>query len=432
MLNICDIIEKKKLGNKLTDDEIAFAINGYVNNSIKDYQMSSLLMAICINGMSTEETVSLTKHMLNSGETIDLSKYGNISVDKHSTGGVGDKTSLIVLPTVASAGCVVAKMSGRGLGHTGGTLDKLESIPNLTTNLTAEQFENQVDIINIAVVGQTKNLVPADKKLYALRDVTATVNSIPLIASSIMSKKLASGAKNIVLDIKVGNGAFMETVEDAEKLATLMVNIGKMFNKNIVAVLTNMEQPLGYKIGNAVEVQEAIDILSGKIKTGNLYDVCIELASNLISMAKNIDIIEARKVAIENISSGKSFEKFKEWISAQGGDLNQFYNLPKANFFENIYSEKDGYISEINAKKIGIASLETGAGRHTKEDNIDYLSGIVLNKKCGDYVKSGEIIATIYTNKENVLENVKNVVNDAFSICDNKPPHKPIIIKIIR
>ncbi len=433
-MRMYDIIEKKRNGGELTDEEIRFFINGFTDGTIPDYQASALMMAVWFNGMTERETVTLTEAMEKSGDTVDLSRYGTLSADKHSTGGVGDKTSLIVTPIVASLGAKIAKMSGRGLGHTGGTVDKLESIDGYKTTLTGEEFLNQVDEIGLAVIGQSGNLTPADKKLYALRDVTATVDSIPLITSSIMSKKLAAGSHNIVLDVKCGSGAFMKTPDDAETLATEMVKIGKACGRNIAAVITDMDTPLGTNIGNSLEVIEAVKVLKGEVDN-DLKAVCIVLATELTSLVFGIDTAEAERRVNEALSSGKAFEKMKQWIAAQGGNaacLDDFSLFKQPKFSYDISAEKDGYISSMNTEKIGISSVILGAGRESKEDSIDYSAGIVLNKKTGDAVKKGDVLATLYTDRESSIGNAEKMFLEALSISDTAPAPKPLVYKIIR
>ena len=398
-MTMYDIIEKKKNKQSLTKEEIDFFINGYVNNKIPDYQVSSLLMAIVLNGMNEEEVTNLTIAMANSGDKIN---YNFNTVDKHSTGGVGDKTTLIIAPIVASLNCKVAKMSGKGLGFTGGTIDKLESIPDFKVQLTDEQFISQINNINLALISQTKNIAPADKKIYALRDVTATVDSIPLIASSIMSKKIASGASNLVLDVKVGSGAFMKDIESAKKLASTMVNIGKNSNINTLAILSNMNQPLGNNIGNILEVKEAIEVLNGN-GPKDLKELSIELASYMVSLYKKITYEEAFKQVTEVLENKQALAKFYEFIKYQGGNIEKVKFTPKYEY--KVYSKQEGYITKMNTEEIGkIASL-LGAGRMTKDDVIDYETGIVLNKKINDYVKVNDLLATLYTNKEIDLTN---------------------------
>lgn len=423
-MTIIDIITKKKNKENLTYEEIKYAVDEYIKGNIKDYQMSSLLMAITIQGMTDEETFDLTDVMLKSGETIDLDNIQPV-VDKHSTGGVGDKTTLILAPLVASCGVNIAKMSGRGLGFTGGTIDKLESIPGFKTSIDLKRFKEQVKNINVAVVGQMGNLVPADKKIYALRDVTGTVESIPLIASSIMSKKLASGASSIVIDVKVGNGALMKTEGSAKLLAKLLVKIGKKYNKKVVCFITDMDEPLGYAIGNSLEVLESINTLIGK-GPKDLTELVIELATHMVSIGKNIDIEEAKKQVIENINNGKAYEKFKEFVKEQEGNLNQ---IKISKNIETIKSKKEGYISHINALELGEIARNIGAGRLNKEDNIDFEVGIVLNKKVGDHIKKDEELLKIYYNNKKVQE--KEIL-DCFKITKTQPEKKELIKAIIK
>ena len=423
-MTIIDIITKKRNKQQLTYEEIKYAVNGYVEGKIKDYQMSSLLMAITIQGMTEQETFDLTDIMLKSGETIDLKGLSEV-VDKHSTGGVGDKTTLILAPLVASCGVNIAKMSGRGLGFTGGTIDKLESIPGFKTNMELESFKKQVKDINIAVVGQMGNLVPADKKIYALRDVTGTVESIPLIASSIMSKKLASGATSIVIDVKVGNGALMKTEEAAKKLAKLLVKIGQRHNKKVVCFITNMDEPLGYAIGNSLEVLESINTLIGK-GPKDLTELVIQLASYMVSLGKNINIEEAKRQVIENLNNNKAYEKFKEFVKYQKGNINK---IKISDNVLSIKSQKDGYISKINALGLGEIARIIGAGRLNKEDKIDYEVGLVLNKKVGDKIKKGEELVKVYINDKKVTE--KEILN-CFTITKIKQEHQELIKSIIK
>lgn len=398
-MTIIDIITKKKNKEELTYEEIKYAVDGYVNGEVKDYQMSSLLMAIVINGMTNKETFDLTEIMLNSGEKIDLDELQPV-VDKHSTGGVGDKTTLILAPLVASCGVNIAKMSGRGLGFTGGTIDKLESIPGFNTSIDINKFKEQVKNIKVAIVGQMGNLVPADKKIYALRDVTGTVESIPLIASSIMSKKLASGATCIVIDVKVGNGALMKTLEDAKKLANLLVEIGKQHNKKVVCFITDMDEPLGFAIGNSLEVIESINTLKGN-GPKDLTNLVIELASYMISMAKNTTVEQAKQEVIENLNNGKAYNKFVELVENQEGNIN---DIKVSNNILSIKSNEEGYIKHIDALRLGENARIIGAGRLSKEENIDFEVGIVLNKKVGDYINKGEELLKIYINNKTVPE----------------------------
>ena len=433
-MRMYDIIQKKRDGEVLSDEEIRFFVNGYTDGSIPDYQASAFCMAVYFRGMTDEEILSLTDAMAHSGDTLDLSRFGTLSADKHSTGGVGDKTSLIVAPLAASLGAVMTKMSGRGLGHTGGTIDKLESIPGYNTALTTEEFLSQVEKTGIAVIGQTGNLTPADKKLYALRDVTATVDSIPLITSSIMSKKLAAGSHNIVLDVKVGSGAFMKTAEDAEKLAEKMVAIGKLAGRNIAAVLTNMDIPLGNNIGNALEVQEALAILKGE-KTGDLYEVCLALVSNILSLTFSITPEEARERAEKAIRDGSAFRKMKEWIGAQGGDVRYLDDpglFPLPAYIHEVRAADSGYISRMDAEEIGLTGVMLGAGRETKEADIDYSAGIVLRKKVGDFVREGDVLALLYTNRGEVLQASEARYRAALSLSPEAPEQKPLIYKVVR
>ena len=433
-MRMYDIIKNKRDNKELTKEEIEFFVKGYTDGSIPDYQASALTMAIFFNGMTEKETAALTLAMAESGDTVDLSLFGDKTVDKHSTGGVGDKTTLIVAPIVASVGCIIAKMSGRGLGHTGGTVDKLEAIEGFNTSLTNDEFFTQVKNIGIAVVGQTGNLTPADKKLYALRDVTATVDSIPLIASSIMSKKLAAGSHTIVLDVKCGSGAFMKTPEEARALAEEMVKIGKNNGRNMAAIITDMNTPLGKNIGNSLEVIEAIEILKGN-GAEDLKFVALALASEIISLSKSISIEEAKNLADNAITSGKAYEKFKEWIALQGGNENWIENpdlFPKAQYKEDIFAESDCYISSMNAEDIGIASVILGAGREKKEDSIDFSAGIIINKKTGNKIKKGDIIATLYTNNKNSLLSAKEKFLSAIEFNNEQPAEIPLIYETVK
>lgn len=421
-MTMYDIIEKKKNKLALTKEEISFFVNGYVNNEIPDYQVSSLLMAIVLNGMNNEEVTELTLAMANSGQRLN---FPFPTVDKHSTGGVGDKTTLIIAPIVASLNCKVAKMSGKGLGYTGGTIDKLESIPNFNTQLDEETFIRQVKEINLAIVSQTKNIAPADKKLYALRDVTATVESIPLIASSIMSKKIASGATNLVLDVKVGSGAFMKEISQARKLAKAMVEIGARTNINVIAVLSNMNQPLGKNIGNVLEIQEVIDTLSGK-GPKDLKDLAVTLASHMVSIDQNIPYKEAIKKVITVLESGQALSKFYEMVKYQNGEIDQMTNKSKYQY--KVLARKEGYITRMDTELIGKISCLLGAGRINKDDPIDYSAGIIVNKKINDYVLKGELLATLYTNKKIDL---KDKYLEALTISKSKVKSK-LILEVIK
>ena len=422
-MDILEIIEKKEKNEKLTKEELKYAVDGFLEGKIKDYQMSAFLTEIDLLGLSEEESIDLTNIMLNSGETIKLDIKP--LADKHSTGGVGDKTTLIVAPLVASLGVNVAKMSGRGLGHTGGTIDKLESIKGFRTELTLDEFKNQVKKIGIALVGQMGNLVPADKKIYALRDVTGTVDSIPLIASSVMSKKLASGADTIVIDLKVGGGALVENLDEAKELGNLMVKIGNMNGKNTACLLTNMDEPLGYAVGNSLEVLESIETLKGN-GPEDLNELVIRLSSLMVSLSKNIPLEEATNQVKENLYNGKGYEKFKEWITAQGGDLK---TLETAKNIKEIISNEKGYIEKIDALKIGKLARVLGAGRLTKDDIINHKVGIVLNKKVGDEVNIGDKLLTIYYEDKEINE--KEVL-DCFKINTNKVEKPKVIIDMIK
>ena len=415
-MDIIEIIIAKKDGKALTKEQIHYFIKSLIDRTIEDYQVSALLMAITINGMNSEETAYLTEEMRVSGDVWDLSDIPGLKIDKHSTGGVGDKVSLILGPLVASCGAKMAKMSGRGLGHTGGTLDKMESIPGMKINLTKDEFKKQVKEIGLAIIGQDKTIDPADKRLYELRDVTGTVQSIPLIASSIMSKKLASGADCILLDVKCGKGAFMKNYEDAKILATEMVNIGKQLKKNVKAEITDMNQPLGKAVGNNLEIKEVIETLKGN-GPKDLVEICLSSGSILLVQAelfKNVE--DARKVLLENIKNGKAFEKFKEFVKAQGGDLDYIDHPEKFPVSKNlieIKSDNEGYIKTIDALEIGLGSCHLGGGRMKLTDVIDMSAGIILNKKVGDFVKKGELLCTLHTNKDKV-DHIVEKVKKAF------------------
>ena len=415
-MDIIEIIIAKKDGKALTKEQIHYFIKSLIDRTIEDYQVSALLMAITINGMNSEETAYLTEEMRVSGDVWDLSDIPGLKIDKHSTGGVGDKVSLILGPLVASCGAKMAKMSGRGLGHTGGTLDKMESIPGMKINLTKDEFKKQVKEIGLAIIGQDKTIDPADKRLYELRDVTGTVQSIPLIASSIMSKKLASGADCILLDVKCGKGAFMKNYEDAKKLATEMVNIGKELKKNVKAEITDMNQPLGKAVGNNLEIKEVIETLKGN-GPKDLIEICLSSGSILLVQAelfKNVE--DARKALLENIKNGKAFEKFKEFVKAQGGDLDYIDHPEKFPVSKNlieIKSDNEGYIKTIDALEIGLGSCHLGGGRMKLTDVIDMSAGIILNKKVGDFVKKGELLCTLHTNKDKV-DHIVDKVKKAF------------------
>ncbi|MBU2597866.1 MAG: pyrimidine-nucleoside phosphorylase [Actinobacteria bacterium] len=428
-----DIIFKKRWNKILSSSEIDFMVKGFVKGVIPNYQMSAFLMAIAINGMNTDETLYLTKSFVDSGDIIDLSSIPGIKVDKHSSGGVGDTTTLIVAPIVAEAGIPVAKMSGKGLGHSGGTIDKLESIPGFSTKISKNDFINQVKDIGIAVVGKIGNVVTADELIYALRDVTATVDSLPLIASSIMSKKIAGGADAIVLDVKVGSGAFIEDEEKVEKLAKIMVNIGKGFGKKTRAIITDMSQPLGNAIGNSLEVEEAIKILKGNGSL-DLREVCINIAANMLLLGQKVkDLEEGIEITEEILTSGRGLDKFKQFISHQGGNSNIVEDislLTKARYKDELLAKYNGFISKIDCKQIGIASIILGAGREKKEDIIDPSVGIVMEKRLGDNVKIKDKICTIYGNDFSKIEEAKKILEKSIEISDKKG-RVPILIKKI-
>lgn len=432
-MRMVDVIEKKRDGHELTKEEINFAIEGYTNGEVPDYQMSALLMAIYFQDMTTEERVNLTKAMIESGDQVDLSEIDGIKVDKHSTGGVGDTTTLILAPLVASIGVPVPKISGRGLGHTGGTIDKLESIAGFQVELEPETFIELANKNKVAVVGQSGNLTPADKKIYSLRDVTGTVNAIPLIASSIMSKKIASGTDAIVLDVKTGSGAFMKTLEDSKELAHAMVQIGNGAGRETIGVISDMNQPLGFAVGNALEVKEAIDTLKGN-GPKDLHELCIELGSRMVYLGKKAESIQEAKEKLEEaIKSGQAIETFKTMIQAQGGDasiVDAPEKLPAASFTYEVEAKEEGFVSEIIANEIGIAASLLGAGRLTKESEIDLAVGLVLNKKIGDQVKKGESLVTIHSNREDVSEVIEKIYA-SYSISKDKVKVKPLIYDVI-
>ena len=392
-MNAISIIDKKRLKQELSYEEIKFVFEGFLNGEVEDYQMSSLLMAIVLNGMNDNEIYALTDVFINSGDILDLSSVNGIIVDKHSTGGIGDKTTLIIAPLVASLGVKVCKMSGRGLGYTGGTIDKLESIPGFQVSLADEYVIKQVNDIGVALTSQTKNLVPLDKKVYALRDVTATVESIPLIASSIMSKKIASGANKILIDIKVGSGALIKNKEDAIRLSNLMIKIGNKYNREVRTLITDMNTPLGKAVGNSLEVVEAVSILRGHGKDSYLYNVCVELAGNMVSMALNIDIAEAKKMVIENIDNGKAYDKFLELVKYQGGDIRDICVSEKTKVIRSL---KNGVIKNVDALKIGMLSASLGSSAFKQGDRIDHTVGVILHKKKGDTVNFGDALCTLY------------------------------------
>ena len=433
-MRFVDIIEKKRNGESLTQEEIHFWIEGYVNESIPDYQVSALCMAIYFQGMNADEIAWLTHEMMHSGDVFDLSDIEGIKADKHSTGGVGDKTSLSLAPMVASCGLKIAKMSGRGLGHTGGTLDKMESIEGLSISLDDDAFKNQVNEIGIAIVGQTKQVVPADKKLYSLRDVTATVPSIPLIASSIMSKKLASGADTILLDVKFGEGAFMKTPEEAEILAKTMISIGNKLGRDTRAIISSMEQPLGNAIGNALEVKEAIATLKDE-GPEDFKELCMHAGSIMLMQGKIASSEqEARALLQENISNGKALEKLIQMVKAQGGNIEQIKHpetLPKAKKQIEFFSKEEGYIQRLNALELGTLAMQIGAGRRVKEDNINHAVGIVLNKKDGDFVQKGDLLAIVHTDTELSEEWIRDFYQ-CFEIDEKEQQKTPLVYKVIQ
>ncbi|MED3386051.1 pyrimidine-nucleoside phosphorylase [Bacillus subtilis] len=424
-MRMVDIIIKKQNGKELTTEEIQFFVNGYTDGSIPDYQASALAMAIFFQDMSDRERADLTMAMVNSGETIDLSAIEGIKVDKHSTGGVGDTTTLVLAPLVAALDVPVAKMSGRGLGHTGGTIDKLEAIDGFHVELTKNEFIKLVNRDKVAVIGQSGNLTPADKKLYALRDVTGTVNSIPLIASSIMSKKIAAGADAIVLDVKTGAGAFMKTEEDAAELAKAMVRIGNNVGRQTMAVISDMSQPLGFAIGNALEVKEAIDTLKGE-GPEDLHELVLTLGSQMVVLAKKADTLDEARAKLEEVmKNGKALEKFKDFLKNQGGDssiVDDPSKLPQAAYQIDVPAKEAGVVSEIVADEIGVAAMLLGAGRATKEDEIDLAVGIMLRKKVGDKVEKGEPLVTLYANRENVDEVIAKVYDNIRIAAEAKAP----------
>ena len=430
-----DLIIKKRDGHELSDEEITFWIDGYVKGEIPDYQSSAMQMAILFRGMTNREIATLTDRMEHSGEVLNLSHLKGVKVDKHSTGGVGDKTSLVLGPMVAACGATLAKMSGRGLGHTGGTLDKLESIPGVTVAIEGERFARQVNSIGCAIVGQTGSLVPADKKMYALRDVTGTVESIPLIAASVMSKKLASGSDAILLDVTVGEGAFMKNMDDARTLAHIMVDIGNRLGRNTKAVLSDMSEPLGLAVGNALEVKEAIAALHGN-GPKDLMELCYTSGAIMLKQAKVVkDYEEGRAKLEEAIKSGAAFDKFVKMIEAQGGDISYILHPEKFELAKNqieIRASQSGYVTSLNALEIGVSSMKLGGGRETLDDVIDMSAGILLNKKVGDHVDKGELLATLHTNKE--PEEYKPIADDvkkAFVIVSEKVTPMPVIREII-
>ncbi len=433
-MHMTDLIEKKKRGNTLSEEEIRFIINGYTAGEIPDYQMSALLMAIVFQGMTVPETAALTLAMAHSGDMVDLSALGPHTADKHSTGGVGDKTSLVLCPMAAACGVKMAKMSGRGLGHTGGTIDKLEAFPGFSTSMSPERFLEIADTVGFVIAGQTANLAPADKKMYALRDVTATVNSIPLIVSSIMSKKLASGAKTIVLDVKTGSGAFMETEEDAFTLAREMVNVGKEAGRNMAAVVTDMDQPLGYAVGNALEVKEAIAVLNGE-DVPDLRELCLVLGSNILERSGLApDEKSARGMLEAAIESGAALQKLADMVQAQGGDPQAVFDpslLPQAPVQHSVKAPCSGYITAIEARDVGLVSMHLGGGRATKEDVIDLSVGVVLRGKVGTHLNAGEELAVIHAASESDALQAERELLQCFTFGDAPADRPPFIRGVV-
>lgn len=429
-----DIIYKKRMGGQLTREEIEYLVSGFVRGEVADYQMAAWAMAVCIQGMTPEETADLTMAMARSGDMIDLSAIQGVKVDKHSTGGVGDKVSLVLVPLVAACGAPVAKMSGRGLGHTGGTIDKLESIPGLRVELSPREFIDQVNGIGCAVAGQSGNLVPADKKLYALRDVTATVDSIPLIASSIMSKKIAGGADAIVLDVKTGSGAFMQSLEDSFRLAEQMVEIGRRVGREVAAVISDMDQPLGMAVGNALEVAEAIETLRG-FGPPDLEEICLQLGSQMLRLAGvAADAADARKRLLQALRSGRGLSKLIEMVEAQGGDstyIRQPVKLPRAAEIIRLPAPASGYVQQVQALEVGVSALLLGAGRETKESDVDLGVGIVLRKKVGDPVEAGECLAEVHVNDRARLPEALERLNGAFRIGPEPPEERPLVYGLV-
>ena len=422
-MRMFDVIAKKRDGETLSKEELQFVIDGYVSGQIPDYQMSALLMAIYLRGMTDQETAQLTDIMAHSGDMVDLSAIHGIKVDKHSTGGVGDKTTLVITPIVAACGVKIAKMSGRGLGHTGGTVDKMESVPGTRTSLDRQEFFDQVNRIGISVIGQSGNLAPADKKIYALRDVTATIGCVPLIASSIMSKKLAAGSDCILLDVKTGNGAFMKTLDGSIQLAQAMVAIGAHNGRKVAALITDMDTPLGYNIGNSLEVIESVEVLKGR-GPADLTEVCYQLAANMLLLAGKGTLAECRKMAEEAVASGAAYEKLKQMFAAQGGDVSVLDDpdkFAKAKYSREIRADQSGWLYATNTEMIGNASVLLGAGRIKKEDTIDFAAGIALHKKAGDRVEKGDLLATFYAEDEGKFASAEEMYRGALTFRDEKP-----------
>ena len=430
-MNILDIIAKKRDGKRLEKDEIEYFIKGYTDGDITDYQAAALVMAIYIRGMDYEEIKDLTLAMAHSGEMLDLSDISDCIIDKHSSGGVGDKITLIVMPIVASLGIPVAKMSGRGLGITGGTIDKLESIPGFRTDLDIDEFKSNIKEIGISLIGQTGNLTPADKKLYALRDTISCIDCVPLIASSIMSKKMAAGAKKLVLEVTCGSGAFMKTEEDAENLSRVMKTIGDLAGIETICVITNMDQPIGKCVGNSIEVGEAVKALKGDMEE-DVREVILCLASHIVRLSGiSSDSDEIRQMILENIHNGKAYEKFKELVRMQGGDVDYLENIEEASYVIEVTSDEEGYVETLNAETIGKASMRLGAGRIKKSDEIDHTCGIVIEKKIGDYVNYGDTLCYIHSNRQDVINEVESMIKEAYKISEEKPEEYIDILNVI-
>lgn len=429
-MRMFDVIKKKRDGYELSTSEINYFIQGYVNGEIPDYQVSALLMAIYFNGMTVRETVDLTFAMRDSGKTLSFNGVDGIRVDKHSTGGVGDKTSLIVAPIVACFGVKVAKMSGRGLGHTGGTIDKLESIRNFNVNLDQDTFKKIVNEVGVSIISQNQDLAPADKKLYALRDVTATIDSIPLVVSSIMSKKLCSDDDCIVLDVKCGSGAFCKTLEESKRLAKLMVDIGKKAGKKTIALITDMNRPLGNAIGNFLEVKEAVRVLKGEY-VEDLTEICVELSSHMLNLAGHGNFEKCKADVKEVLQNGKAYQVFLQMVEKQGGDITCLEEENNAKYTYLVKATKQGYIQKVDTEKYGLASLSLGAGRNVKEDKIDYFAGIVVNKKVGDFVEKGEQIALLYANDQTLFTKANQTILDATIISQEKTAKSPLVLDIV-
>ena len=432
-MRMYDIIHKKRCGLELSEDEIRYFVNGYTKGEIPDYQAAAFCMAICCRGMTDDETFVLTDAIMHSGDTVDLSMFGDLSVDKHSTGGVGDKTTLIIAPIVAACGVKVAKMSGRGLGHTGGTVDKLEAIPGFRTSISPQEMRETVETCGLSVTGQSGNMCPADKKLYALRDVTATVDSIPLIASSIMSKKLADGSDCILLDVKTGSGSFMKTLDDSRLLARTMVDIGRGAGVRTAALITNMDSPLGSAVGNSLEVIESVEILKGKT-SGDLWTVCRELSCRMLMLAGIGDKDECSRLVDEAVESGEALKRFEMMVKLQGGDVSYIEDTSKfrkASFSREVYAPADGYITHMDSEKIGLTAVLLGAGREKKDDDINYAAGIIIAAKTGDFVKRGELLATLFADDKSRLDGAESRYLFAVSIGDKKPAEQPMILDYI-